>query len=267
MFIYELLTLHQPFAGYETVKELILEGGRPPLTYRELVYPTYILDLMVVCWSQQPRDRPSASQMVSLASAPEFVHLIDVVSLDYGTCYASTVVPGTKDKPMTELWMTCASAFDDHPQLHILEVNSLGWQDHMTLKTTLTHNVTSMCLVNDSVWFGDNLGYVHAYSSEKYHKLFTYKMEPDELEDASPVRSIHFLEEIQRACVAMHNGRMFLCCAKVIPNSQEGCEGTFLITELGSASCIHSVTSITKGGGGPAGHPNNNNSVEIWCGK
>ena len=102
-----------------------MEGGRPPLTYRELVYPTYILDLMVVCWSQQPRDRPSASQMVSLASAPEFVHLIDVVSLDYGTCYASTVVPGTKDKP-TELWMTCASAFDDLPQLHILEVNSLG---------------------------------------------------------------------------------------------------------------------------------------------
>lgn len=91
----------------------------------------------------------------------------------------------------------------------------LGWQDHMTLKTSLTHNVTSICLVNDSVWFGDNLGFVHAYSSDKYHKLFTYKMEPDELEDASPVRSIHFLEEIQRACVAMHNGRMFLCCAKV----------------------------------------------------
>ena len=43
MFIYELLTLQQPFAGYETVKELILEGGRPPLTSRELIYPTYLL--------------------------------------------------------------------------------------------------------------------------------------------------------------------------------------------------------------------------------
>ena len=34
MFVYELLTLRQPFAGFETVKELILEGGRPPLTFR-----------------------------------------------------------------------------------------------------------------------------------------------------------------------------------------------------------------------------------------
>lgn len=84
MFIYELLTLQQPFAGYETVKELILEGGRPPLTSRELVYPTYLLDLMVVCWSQQPRHRPSASQIVSIVSAPEFLHLMDVVSLDQG---------------------------------------------------------------------------------------------------------------------------------------------------------------------------------------
>ena len=76
MLIYELLTLHQPFVGYETVKELILEGGRPPLTPRELIYPTYMLDLMVVCWAQQPRDRPSASQIVSIASAPEFLRYL-----------------------------------------------------------------------------------------------------------------------------------------------------------------------------------------------
>ena len=46
----------------------------------------------------------------------------------------------------------------------------------------------------------------------------------------------------RRACVAMHNGRMFLCASDVVPASTEGCEGTFLITELGSATCIHSVT-------------------------
>jgi serine/threonine protein kinase len=34
MFIYELLTLHQPFEGQESVKECILEGGRPSLSYR-----------------------------------------------------------------------------------------------------------------------------------------------------------------------------------------------------------------------------------------
>jgi serine/threonine protein kinase len=83
MFIYELLTLHQPFEGHESVKECILEGGRPPLTYRETLYPSYFLDLMVLCWSQQPKDRPSASQIVSIASAPEFTHLSDVTSLKH----------------------------------------------------------------------------------------------------------------------------------------------------------------------------------------
>merc|ERR1712018_379975 len=78
MLLYELLTLHKPFVGYETVKELILEGGRPPLSPRELIYPTYVLYLMVVCWAQQPRERPSASQIVSIASAPEFLRLVDV---------------------------------------------------------------------------------------------------------------------------------------------------------------------------------------------
>ena len=137
---------------------------------------------MVVCWAQQPRNRPSSSQLVSIASAPEFVHLSDVVTLDYGTCCASVVAPASDEKPTTELWMTVSSAFDDHPQLHVLEVNRLGWQDHTTLKTSLSHNVTSMCLVNDVIWFGDNLGFIHAYSSTKYSKLFTYKMEPDALE-------------------------------------------------------------------------------------
>ena len=32
--MYELLTLRQPFEGHESVKELILEGGRPSVTPR-----------------------------------------------------------------------------------------------------------------------------------------------------------------------------------------------------------------------------------------
>lgn len=39
MFIYELLTLHQPFESHESVKECILEGGRPPLTHRVRLRP------------------------------------------------------------------------------------------------------------------------------------------------------------------------------------------------------------------------------------
>lgn len=34
MFVYELITMHQPFENHESVKESILEGHRPALTYR-----------------------------------------------------------------------------------------------------------------------------------------------------------------------------------------------------------------------------------------
>ena len=37
---------------------------------------------MVACWSDLPRCRPTASQVVSIAAAPEFLHLMDVTSLD-----------------------------------------------------------------------------------------------------------------------------------------------------------------------------------------
>lgn len=50
-----------------------------------------MLDLMVLCWCQQPRDRPSASQIVSIASAPEFTHLYDVISLNHPASVIATV--------------------------------------------------------------------------------------------------------------------------------------------------------------------------------
>ncbi len=178
--------------------------------------------------------------------------------------------------PSVDLWLSISSAFEDYPRLHILEAGHLGWQDHLFLATSgedlgdgepgLGHSVTSMCLVNSAVWMGDNLGHIHAYSADTCRKLFTYKMEPDELEDASPVRSLHFLSELQRVCVAMHNGRMFLCCADVVPAAREGLEGTFLVTELGSATCIHSVTSVFTPGGGRSSSAAAG-SAEIWCGE
>lgn len=83
MFLYELIALRQPFEGHEAVKDCILEGGRPVLGERETYFPAYCLDLMVLCWDQQPKNRPSASQIVSIASAPEFTHLWDVMSLNH----------------------------------------------------------------------------------------------------------------------------------------------------------------------------------------
>ena len=72
---------------------------------------------MVICWSQQPRHRPTASQIVSIASAPEFLHLMDVVSLDQGSCSS-----GTFASKNNKMWMSLSSGFTDKSQLHVLDL-------------------------------------------------------------------------------------------------------------------------------------------------
>uniref|UniRef100_A0A182VV89 non-specific serine/threonine protein kinase n=1 Tax=Anopheles minimus TaxID=112268 RepID=A0A182VV89_9DIPT len=133
MFLYELISLRQPFEGHEAVKECILEGGRPVLTHRETHFPSYCLDLMVLCWDQQPKLRPSASQIVSIATAPEFTHLLDVISLSHG----GSVMDGiacmitSSDGEETgvvsgyELWLPCSNS-----RIDILGGSAKGWQQY-----------------------------------------------------------------------------------------------------------------------------------------
>ena len=53
-----------------------------PCPGQEASTATYLLDLLVLLWDQQPRRRPSASQVVSTAAAPELTQLTDVVPLE-----------------------------------------------------------------------------------------------------------------------------------------------------------------------------------------
>jgi len=258
-------------------------------------------------------------------SNSSYSRLVDVISFDRDraqTCAAATVITTAHHTyqssnfvddenskwTLNELWLACGSGFSQPPeQMHIVQVNSHGWQEHCTLKSDIlkapieggevgddansvpglvgggveSKSITSMCLVNhDAVWIGDNAGYIHAYKiiiqtseedgcqtldgSRCYELLFSYKMEPDAMEEPSPVRAIHYVPELRRACVAMHNGRMFLCCTDVIPRGVIGGEGSFVMTELGSTSCIHSVTSIVKNDLGNSTSLGDESSVEIW---
>ena len=46
MFVYELISLKQPYDGQEQMKDFILDGGRPFLSDKELLVPSNVLDLM-----------------------------------------------------------------------------------------------------------------------------------------------------------------------------------------------------------------------------
>lgn len=48
---------------------------------KELTYPSNILDLMAVCWSRDPDDRPSANEIELFASKPEFCSIQNAVAV------------------------------------------------------------------------------------------------------------------------------------------------------------------------------------------
>ncbi|GMR53667.1 hypothetical protein PMAYCL1PPCAC_23862, partial [Pristionchus mayeri] len=81
MFLYELMTLKQPFENEDHVKEKIVNGGRPLLMPSELLWPCSLLDVLTSCWNSSAISRPSSSQLVSLLCAPELSHLIDTAIL------------------------------------------------------------------------------------------------------------------------------------------------------------------------------------------
>ncbi|XP_041363499.1 leucine-rich repeat serine/threonine-protein kinase 1-like [Gigantopelta aegis] len=82
MFIYELITCRLPFLDVHNPSTLVCQGKRPAITREEAsVYPCYILDLMAICWSQEPDLRPTAATIIDIARSPQFCHLRDVVVL------------------------------------------------------------------------------------------------------------------------------------------------------------------------------------------
>ena len=53
-------------------------------------FPVDMLDLMAMCWSPEPNNRPSADEIVAIASSPHFSHLQQAVksdsTIEYVTC-------------------------------------------------------------------------------------------------------------------------------------------------------------------------------------
>lgn len=247
MFIYELLTLHQPFEGHESVKECILEGGRPPLTHCEALYPSCILDLMVLCWAQKPRDRPSASQIVSIASSPEFIQLYDCTALDHTenvNAATAWILTNTDENTYHgEFWLGGDSRID------LLTASQYGWDSYGSMQVTAP--VTALNLVNNEVWIGDVKGNLYAYQTGTFSLCWKYA-----LGDA-PIVAILTLQELSRVAVGLNNGRLFLVRSDVTPSSASMAEGSFVMTELGSSENLFSLAHVQT----------DKHACEVWVGE
>ncbi|XP_033223116.1 leucine-rich repeat serine/threonine-protein kinase 1 [Belonocnema kinseyi] len=247
MFIYELITLRQPFEGHEAVKECILEGGRPPLTYRDLLHPCYALDLMVICWAQNPKDRPTASQIVSIASAPEFVHLIDVTLLAERTRVTAITMssrPLEENIIGDEIWLG-----HNNGEIDVLLGTQKGWLQHVRIDTPVIP--LAMCGVDGYIWIGDNAGQIHVYLGTNFACVGSYYLESDHDKDSKVVGLIH-LEQMKQFAVALYSGKIFL-----ISNSFTQMKKTEIVGESKDNTKTYSLAVVYK----------KRRIVELWVGQ
>lgn len=250
---------------------------------QETLYPSYFLDLMVLCWSQQPKDRPSASQIVSMASAPEFTHLCDIMSLKHhAPVVASTSAPilhitgnlvtilkvsdnlivcvcVIKEDGLSgsEMWLMCANS-----RVDLLLAADRGWLQYHTM--SLPIKPTACCTVGPTIWIGDYVGQLHGYSCVWFisflgqillccfcrvtdgYKLFSYQLET---EDNVSVKALTYLPSLKRVACAMSNGRLFLLHSEAIPRTPSSAEGSFVMTELGVSNNINCLCATYKDNG------------------
>ncbi|KAG8262238.1 hypothetical protein J6590_056301 [Homalodisca vitripennis] len=197
-----------------------------------------MLDLMVLCWCQQPRDRPSASQIVSIASAPEFTHLYDIVSLNHSAAVTATVTAPLSLTEETgtggEVWLACGNSRADQ-----LVVSGRACVQYSTL--SLPDCPTAACLVDGYVWLGDTAGTIHVFRVGDCGHVFSYTLDPA---DSTCVCALLYLTQQARVAVGLSNGRVFLVRSDASPSSHTMAEGSFVMSELGSSTVLHAITAV-----------------------
>ncbi|KRZ86414.1 Leucine-rich repeat serine/threonine-protein kinase 1 [Trichinella sp. T8] len=226
MFLYELYTLRLPFEGQEQVKEYILDGGRPNISVKDIAYPCNFLDLMIKCWSQQPSERPSSSQLVSLTAAPEFSHLLDVVSLNdpevyftVGEAFINDNFP-VADENMAlegEIWICRTDG-----QVSILSSDGGSWFEYKNITIDKDTFVAALCLVNDFVWVADLTGMIRIYCTKMYSEVMKFSIANCVQRPAewNGVERVHYVEKLDLVVLSVCTPPTLILCSSD-PHSSE----------------------------------------------
>lgn len=127
--------------------------------------------------------RPSASQIVSVASAPEFPHLIDVVSLSHESNLLA--VPGSGDNFNGKSFLSATSTVEEfvsfvtdnsafeiwlansNHRVELLSSCNDRWLNHQRItnhqSSIRASKFTTICTVGNAIWIGDSNAIIHSY--------------------------------------------------------------------------------------------------------
>ncbi|KAK3770733.1 hypothetical protein RRG08_011777 [Elysia crispata] len=189
MFMFEILTCRAPFANVSNINNLICQGERPSLTVQEAERcPSYMLDLMSLCWSHCPDDRPSMDGVLGICSSTQFCHLQDVMTLgpdvqiycgcpvytpsslinDMSSCSDNISLAGGatsfQQSSMPQIWLS--SGFHGNNGLEIFTFNHARRVDTYRTISLLGPPILAICVYDSLVWCLNSEGLIQIFQSE-----------------------------------------------------------------------------------------------------
>lgn len=216
MFIYELVTCKPPLWGESHVNNFICQGGRPKITLEESECPSHFLDLMTLCWSQEPKDRPSMEDIITLASYPEFSHFMDAISLEAAVVVLASCVffyNNTEtsvyenlrdvDGSYTQLWLSTRLADKNMVEVYIFYRNKCvesKFVKHLT--------VSALCSSDQYVWGLGNNQVAYIFSPETLLCIQQILLAPGAV--TSPL-NIHYLNRTKQILATFTDGTVIVC--------------------------------------------------------
>ncbi|XP_064627387.1 leucine-rich repeat serine/threonine-protein kinase 1-like [Lineus longissimus] len=265
MLIYELLTLHRPLedqlSNAANWKSIILNSDRPYLRKSDTdLYPTHFLDLMVTCWEQEPHNRPSADEIIAIASTPEFCHLRQAVSPDMCQnlrCATSIRTPNRpgldvnivdldEDIPQTDVWL---SSFQVRAMLEVVTYENEIPIQTKSIKLKQPSSILVMCPIGDYMWCGDDKGYIIVICQTTYRETLCVKVGGSL---GVKVTSIVYFKDFDRILITLDNGRIRVC--DNMPNSKA--DDLNIKEFYGNGKDINCAVAV-----------NSAHHDEVWCGQ
>ncbi len=171
--LYEIVTRWQPFGGiYNT--DRIPMSQRPKLSGVSTTGYAALVNLMEVCWQEDPAQRPLASDLVHRLSLPSFqCHIATQVLRDCTSVRNCCFVPS-----MRQVWVYGEySHFGEGESMEGTQVFILN-SDNLTIQGTLEfkERASAVFTVDSKVWIGMTEACVHVYDTATYRFTDRFKL-------------------------------------------------------------------------------------------
>jgi hypothetical protein len=170
----DVATVHAPtfYKSPRFITPLVKNLSR----FQESAYPTLMLDLMCLSWSENPLHRPNSTDINKYCKSYEFSHLLDVGVLEdyqnqplFVTCYNKELVYDTvydeEDQiDFIDIWCVKNCVDYEESKLEVityeLNQNFIGTRKQINV---CSEKIEAICLYKKQIWCIDAMKCVYVY--------------------------------------------------------------------------------------------------------